>query len=311
MAGLVTGEQVRLEGFLAAAQVTVLDVTRGAVTGTRRLLVGFPESFRVEYVVAVPDHAEAAVAVDGEVRILTEVRARTTPPVQSTLPEVVAFTAIDDRPAVVFSAPGTPPPRLASQPPLPDYLAAMTVWLNALWRSTQGLVGPVDLGRYAADEMLARYAGSRRLAPVLGAVYDARRRVARLHSRRTAVHGCLCVAHTYVADDAVVSVDDWSLGAVSGESLNDVGGLAVRIAGARLPEVLTGQTPFAQTIRDFVISGLAGADLPPTRWCDVLILAQAERAMGAVEYGVVDEIGLLARAVRALPAAPDEPEAAS
>jgi hypothetical protein len=298
------GGGVDLDAFLAATGVKVVDVMRGAADGTRRVLLGSPERRTVAYTVAVADDPSRAAGIETEVRVLTELRPRLTPVVLDTLPRVVARVAVGDRPAVVMAAvPGLRPERQSDdRPPDRGYVDAVSGWLDALWRTTVGLPGSIDLGRSAADRLLARYCGSRQLAPALGAVHRARRRLEGFRVRRTAVHGCLCPRHVFVRDGRVTGVDDWGLATPAGEPLRDLGNLAVHLAGSHLPEVLAGRTGPAQVVRDLVGRGLAAAVVPPCHWRDVLVLAQAERAIAAVEQGRVDEIGLLVSAVQALPA---------
>jgi hypothetical protein len=303
----------RLDEFLAAAQVTVVDVTRGAAAGTRRLRLGGSTSGPVSYVVAVADRPDAATAIATEARILTELGQRASPSVLATLPRVVARVSVGDRPAVVMTAPpqARPGRPLDPQDPLDRaYLGAVGGWLEALWRSAAGLSEPAVLGREAADQLLARYCGSRQLAVALGAVHRARLRVEGLRVRRTAVHGCLCPSHVQVRDSAVARVDDWGLAVASGEPLRDLGGFAVRIAGHRLPELVADRTGPAHAVRDFVRTGLDVLEVPAGRWRDVLLLAQAERAVAALEHGRTDQVERLATAADGLPPDADDPEAA-
>jgi hypothetical protein len=300
----------RLDEFLAAAQVSVVDVTRGAAAGTRRLRLGGSTSGPVSYVVAVADRPDAATAIATEARLLAELGQRASPSVLATLPRVVARVSVGDRPAVVMTALPQARPGRPLAPLDHAYLDAVGGWLEALWASTAGLPEPVGLGREAADQLLARYCGSRQLAVALGAVHRARLRVEGLRLRRTAVHGCLCPSHVQVRDGAVTWVDDWGLAVASGEPLRDLGGFAVRIAGHRLPELVADRTGPAHAVRDFVRTGLDVLEVPAGRWRDVLLLAQAERAVAALEHGRTDQVERLATAADGLPPDADDPEAA-
>jgi hypothetical protein len=296
-----------LDEFLVAAHVEVVDVTRGAAAGTRRLLLGEPHSRSVSYSVAVADGAPWAPALDHEVRFLTELRGMVSPPVLATLPSLVASVTVGERPGVVMTASG-PVPRYRRGPAAdPDALEAVCDWLDALWRDTAGPTGPVDLGRQAADLLLARWVGVERLAPVLSAVHRARRRVARQRTRRTAAHGRLCPQRVYVRDGAVLGVDDWGRAGLDADPLRDLGGFAVRHAGPRLADVVADRAGPTRRVGDFVRAGLAATGLPESGWRDVLVLAQAERTVDALERGRADEIGLLVAAADALPPEPDEP----
>ncbi|MPZ63263.1 MAG: hypothetical protein GEU93_18650 [Propionibacteriales bacterium] len=298
------GTHQQLAGFLAANRVEVLDVTRGAAAGTRRLLLGEPGARFASHVVAVADHPSSASAIEAEIRVLEALRAGTAPTVVTTLPRIITPAIVGDRPAVVMTAvPGMRPGRRRRrpQPMARADLTAVSSWLGTLWSGTGGPADSVDLGRYGADLLFARYCGSSRLAPTLGAVHRARHRLEPLHVARTAVHGCLCPRHAYVREGVVGGVDDWGLASPSGEPLRDLGGFAVRYAGSRLPEVVAGRTMHAHLLRDFVMAGLRAAGLPSRRWRDVLLLAQVEKAAKALERGQVDEIRLLAATAVALP----------
>jgi hypothetical protein len=299
-----------LDEFLVAAHVEVVDVTRGAAAGTRRLLLGEPHGRSVSYSVAVADGAPSAPALDREVRFLTELRSVASPPVLATLPSVVATVTVGARPGVVMTASG-PVPRYRRGPVAdPDALEAVGGWLDALWCDTAGPTGPVDLGRQAADVLLARWVGVERLAAVLSAVHRARRRMGRRRTPRTAGHGRLCPRRVYVRDGAVLGVDDWGRAGLGADPLRDLGSFAVRHAGARLTEVVADRAGPTRRVGDFVRAGLAATGLPESGWRDVLVLAQAERAVDGLERGRADEIRLLAATADALPPEPDEPEAA-
>jgi hypothetical protein len=298
--------------FLTATGAKVLDMTRGAAPGTRRLLLGKPGCPEAAYAVAVADRPSSESAVECEARTVDELHTRLSPTFSETLPKVVAPVTVSDRPAIVMRA--VPGLMLESHrefgPPLRDDLDAVSSWLGTLWLSTGGLAEPTELGGRAADLLLARYCGSRHLASTLGAIHRARGRLGRLEVQRTAVHGCLCPHHVYIRDGVVSGVDDWGLGAPCGEPLRDLGGFAIRQAAARLPDVVAERTPQAYLLRDFVGAGLETLGLPADRWRDVLVLAQAEYAVDALDRGHVDEIRLLAAAVNALPREQGEPEAA-
>jgi hypothetical protein len=303
----------RLDEFLAAAHVTVIDVMRGAATGTRRLLLGRPDSRTVSYAVTVADYPGAAPMIANEARLLTELGQRAMPSVLDTLPRVVTRISVGDRPGLVMTAvPGLRPdrPLRSIDEPDPAYLGAVGSWLEDLWRSTARMPEPVALGRDAADQLLARYCGSRQLAAALGAMHWSRLRVHELRVTPTATHGCLCVRHVRVRDGSVVGVDDWGLANPSGEPLRDLGGFAVRIAGPLLPEVIADRTGRLEAIRGFVRSGLIALGAPADRWRDVLLLTQAERAVASLEHAQTDQLGLLATAVDAMPPDSDDAETA-
>ena len=304
--------QGNLDIFLTVTGVKVLDMTRGAAPGTRRLLLGRAGSPVATFAVAVADRPSSESAIESEVRTLEELRARVSPSLSETLPQMVAPVTVGDRPAMVLRAVAGQELESAREilPLTRADLDAVASWLSTLWLSTGGLATTSVLGGRAADLLLARYVGSRHLAATLGAIHRARGRIGRLDVRRTAVHGCLCPQHTYVRDGEVTGVDDWGLGAPSGEPLRDLGGFAVRHAASALPDVVAERTGQGLLLRDFVQCGLRILGLPADCWRDVLILAQAEYAVDALQHGQVDEIRLLAAAVNALPYEPGESEAA-
>jgi len=306
------GRHGNLDVFLTATGVKVLDMTRGAAPGTRRLLLGPAGSSIATFAVAVADRAGSESAIESEVRTLDELRTLVSPTLSETLPQVVAPVTVSDRPAIVLRAvPGQALESAREFLPLTRAdLDAVASWLSTLWLSTGGLAEPAELGARAADLLLARYVGSRHLAATLGAVNSARSRIGRLEVRRTAVHGCLCPHHAYVRDGEITGVDDWGLGAPSGEPLRDLGGFAVRHAASELADVVAERTTQGRLLRDFVRCGLELLELPADCWRDVLILAQAEYAVDALQRGQVDEIRLLAAAVNALPYELGDSEAA-
>ena len=301
-----------IDVFLTATGVKVLDMTRGAAPGTRRLLLGRPGGTEAAYAVAVADRPSSESAVESEARMVDELHTRVSPTLSETLPRVVAPVTVGDRPAIVMRA--VPDLVIESHrdfgPASRKDLDAVSSWLGTLWLSTGGLVEPIDLGGRAADLLLARYCGSRHLASTLGAIHRARGRLGRLEVQRTAIHGCLCPHHVYIRDGVVAGVDDWGLGSPCGEPLRDLGGFAIRQAAARLPDVVAVRTSQAYLLRDFVGSGLEALGLPADCWRDVLVLAQAEYAVEALDRGQVDEIRLLAAAVNSLPHEQGEPEGA-
>jgi hypothetical protein len=262
------------------------------------------------YVAAVADHPGAAPGIETETRVVDELRARAMSPLLASLPEVIAPITLDARPAVVLTTTGGLRVGVSSTPPVEVVFEAMWPWLDALWRDTGGVVEPVELGAAAADQLLARCCGSRRLGPTLGAVHRARHRLGRHRASRTAVHGCLCDRHVRFDAEGVAGVDDWGVATLNGEPLRDLGGFAARHAAGRLPEVVADRTGFAHLIRDFVVAGLTAAGLPGERWRDVLLLAQVERAVVGLERGQVDQMGLLAASVQELPREHTESEAA-
>lgn len=293
--------------FLESRQVTVLDVVPGAAPGSRRLLVGDPTSGHVSYATTVSQPTAEPGPTAREEQVLTEVRGRLDTGMRDTLPEVVThvevFTNLDA--LVVTGVPGLRPSGLRPAPPSPGETAvAMDAWLGQLWRQTAGRIGQVSLGRSAIEVLIGRYAGTAQLESALELLRSTRARLDELEVAETLTHGCLCLRHVMFEQNRVVGVDDWGLGSPAGDPLRDLGEFAVRLAGPRLPEVLTGTSPFAVPLRQLVANMLGRLGLPRSIWRHVLLLAQLELTIGALERDDHDEMLLLIRSVQALPRRP-------
>jgi hypothetical protein len=290
--------------FLADRGVTVLDVVPGAAWGHRRLLVGEPRSGVVRYATAVGQPTVGLDPIAREELILTEVRPSLHAGIRGTLPEAVqrvdVFTNLNG--LVVTGVPGLWPSGLRpSLPSMRDVLMGMDAWLTAIWQQTAGDIRTVDLGEEAVEVLLGRYAGTTQLEPALELLRATRMRLSGFEVSSTLSHGCLCLRHVMFDGAEVVGVDDWGLASASGGPLRDVAQFAVRAAGSRLPEVVTGESPYAMAVRHFLASALVRLDLPRKLWRHVLLLAQLELAIAALERDDHDGMVLLARAVGAVP----------
>jgi hypothetical protein len=290
--------------FLESRHVTVLDVVPGAARGTRRLLVGDPSSGQVSYATTVSQPTGEPGPTAREELVLTEVRPGLSGSLRQTLPEPVAhvevFTNLDA--LVVTGVPGLRPLGQRPDPPPPQVVAtAMQAWLHGVWQQTSGENKQVTLGRSAIEVLIGRYAGTAQLANALELLRATRARLDDLEVPGTLTHGCLCPRHIMFEQDQVVGVDDWGLGSPDGDPLRDLGEYTVRLAGTRLPEVLTGTSPFAVPLRQLVANGLGRLGLPRSIWRHVLLLAQLELTISALEQGNHDEMLLLVRSVEALP----------
>lgn len=290
--------------FLADRRVTVLDVVPGAAWGHRRLLVGEPQTGVVRFATAVGQPAVGFDPIAREELVLTQVREQLSGSVRDTLPEVVqrvdVFTNLNG--LVVTGVPGLRPSGLRPPtPPIRDVLPAMDAWLTAVWQQTAGEPMRVDLGAGAIDVLLGKYAGTAQLEPALELLRSTRLRLAELEVSSTLSHGCLCLRHVMFEGSVVVGVDDWGVATPSGGPLRDAATFAVRAAGPRLPEVITGETPYAAALRQFVATALNRLGLPRKLWRHVLLLAQLELAITALERDDHDGMVLLARAVGAVP----------
>lgn len=290
-----------LARFLNRSRAAVLDVVRGAAPDTRRLLVGSPHSRRVSYVVAAGPTPPAWYGAEAEHETLLSVEGRLRPVVDGTLPRVVDRVQVSATltGVVLTAVPGLVAGQHEDGSSPRGFLTALESWLPQVWEDTAGPRRPTDLGGLTAQTVLARHAGSARMAPTLGVIHRASQQVAPLEVPATLSHGCLCLRHVRIQAAAVVGVDDWGLGATAGDPLRDLGRAAVHAAGPRLPEVLVGRTSFAGVVRHFLAAGLEVHGAPRQSWRDVLVLTQLELASEAFDRGHPDGLALLAQAVQA------------
>lgn len=294
----------QLASFLERKRLAVLDVARGSLAGSRRLLVGRPGDPTVTHAVAVV-HSEATTkAVDTEQAVLGWAPARLRPQTLATLPRVVQRVAVDRTRTglVVTGVPGLRPAEEHRATLRPHTaLAAASPWLSAVWEDSAGERRPVDVGRAARERLRARYRTSPTVADALLAVELAFRRLTAVEVPQTLTHGCLCTRHLKIEGNAVVGVDDWGQASVASDPLRELGHLATDVAGCRLSEVLLGRTAFASMVREFVTAGLDRVGLPHPLWRDVLLLSQTERAARALELGDGHPLHVLITAARARP----------
>jgi len=293
--------------FLETRHVTVLDVIPGAAWGTRRLLVGDAASGVVEYAAAVSPPSVGTDPTSREEYVLTRVREDLRRDLQQTLPEVVEHVDVFTNFAglVVTGVRGLRPSGLRPPlPPLQNQLSAMDAWLAAVWQQSAREKTQVDLGAGAIEVLLGRYSGTAQLVPAIELLRLVRQRMASHEVVRTLCHGCLCTRHVMFESGAVVGVDDWGLSTPSGDPLRDLGEFAVRAAGSRLPEVLSGTTSLAGQMRQFTGTALSRLGIPRQLWREVLLLVQLELAIKALEHDDHDGMVLLAKAVEALPRVP-------
>ncbi|HSE10901.1 MAG TPA: hypothetical protein VLB29_19720 [Nocardioidaceae bacterium] len=292
-----------LNRFMCIRNVSIVDVVRGAAPDTRRLLLG-EHTGRVTHVVAISRSPASASLIENEKAVLEHARRMLRPTVRHTVPKVI------ERLDVGASGRGlamTAVPRIKNAERRPrssskELLTAMSEWLGAMWADTAVGSGPVDLGRSRVQAVLAQTHGTAMPQPAaVDIVRKARDRLAEYEVPLTLTHGCLCRRHV-IATDAVMGVDDWGLGSPVGDPLRDLGRFAVSLADARLPEVLTGRTSFANNIRHFMTSALGRTPVPRQLWREVLLLAQLELAFEALERGDPHGMARLSRAIRVLQA---------
>lgn len=273
-----------LQAFLSDGRLEVLDVARGAAPGTRRLVVGDPTTARASHVVSVAVTPAGAAQVEAEARHLDELRQLVRPTLKGSVPAVVERVEVTGRPGVVLSAVAGVGPRAAPAfSTSADETSRVLTWLTMIWSDTSTEASPVELGSQAYDSLLARFAGSRRAAPTLGALQRSRAAFADRQTARTVSHGCLCPRHVRVGDGGAVGADDWGLARFDADPLRDLGSWAVRAAGGDIEGVFAGRTGHGRTLRDFVASGLAFWGISSRLWRDVLVLALAEAAVEGLE----------------------------
>jgi hypothetical protein len=235
-------------------------------------------------VVSVAIAPEGAPRVEAEARHLDELRQLVRPAMCDTLPSVVERVDVSGVPGVVLSAVPGLGPRVAGVPStVEDETRAVLEWLTMLWSDTAGESAPVDFGSEAYDSLLARFAGSRRAAPTLGALQRSRAALAEREIARTVSHGCLCPRHLQLADGWVIGADDWGRARFDADPLRDLGTWTVRAAGSDIGAVFAGRTGYARSLRDFVAGGLGYWGLPSRLWRDVLVLTLAEEAVDGLE----------------------------
>lgn len=286
--------------FLTEHDLTILDVRAGAAPGSRRLLLGRPESGVATWAVALAPAGADVSAVANERRVLARAHDVLRDGVRAALPRpdraVEVYSCLDG--LLLTAVPGLHAgnrPRTTRR--MRDLLTAVTRWVVALWQDSASGTAPVDLGTRDVDAVLMRHQPLPRLEPALDAIRRAAIRLGRYDVPQTLTHGCLCPAHVLLSDGGL-GVDDWGAGADSGDPLRDVGRFALHVAGGRLPEVLVGRSAFAGEIRQFMTAVLLHTSVPPQLWREVLVLSQLELAAQALENADPNGMHLLSRAVR-------------
>ncbi len=290
-----------LTQFLDDEELTVLDVVRGAPSGSRRLYVGHRGERKASYAIGVPRGPAFDSVVGNEARLLGELADTLPAELAATIPRPVEELAGPASPTalVVTAVPGV------GERPLEvtrTTLQAVVRWLTRLWASTEGDRIHTGLGRAQLDVLLGRAREPSRLEDVVLPLLAAQQRLAGVTVATTPAHGCLCPRHTHVEGDTVVGVDDWALGSSRSDPLRDLGRFFVTVVGDELPRVLDGASDRAHVVRELLGEALEAVSVSPDAWRDVLLLAQLELALerptGTHPPGVV----VLRRAAESLPA---------
>lgn len=286
--------------FLRQRDLAILDVRAGAAPGSRRLLLGRPESTTASWTVALAPGGTTESPVTNEERVLAHAHSVLRDGVRAALPRaadhVEVYTSMDG--LLLTAVPGLPVgSRRRTARRTRDLLTAVPRWVVGLWEDSATGRAPVDLGTRNVRNVLMRHQPIPRLEPALDAVRRAAVRLAQYDVPQTLTHGCLCPEHVLLSD-AGLGVDDWGAGSTSGDPLRDVGRFALRVAGGRLPEVLVGRSSFAAEIRQFMSTVLVHTPVPAQLWREVLVLTQLELAAEALEHADPNGMHLLSRAVR-------------
>jgi len=292
-----------LDAFLADHGIEVLDVTSGAASGTRRLILGRLGDPQPTHAVALANTAAAVDAVETESRHLEELHGRLGLVMRATIPSAVEQVRVTGLPAVVVTA--VPGLRAVSDEQTRSGVraeaGAVQAWLAQLWQETADDAEPVDLGRDVLHLLRSRSRRISGMADTLRAVDHAYARLSSFTVARTVSHGCLCRHHVFVHDGVVSGVDNWGASDLRGDPLRDLGHWVVRSTGRHLDQVMAARTPLNRSLRDFVIAGLAVWAIPQTSWRDVLLLAEAELAGKALQDGDYGAMELLTKVARAMP----------
>jgi hypothetical protein len=301
-----------LPAFLERRHLEVLDVVPAATPSGRRLLVGQVGAERHAMSIAVAEAGPGSAVLDHEQSVLLGLSAKLDENMARTVPHVLQrVQAGPTSIGLVVTAPHdkqrlAPEPRRAprtrARKDAPVILDAVGAWLDQLWQQTaMGDPAPAAVGAAGARWLVDLYPPTSRTAVGLDDLLRAQRSLGSQLVQRTAVHGCLCPRHVEVAHGRVVAVEDWGLGSLSSDPLIDLGSYAVRYAGNRLGDALTGRSVFGKAVRGFVSTGLVRAGLPPRMWRDLLMLAQLDRAHRAATRGDADPALLISMLVRVLP----------
>lgn len=286
--------------LLEERNLAILDIRAGVASGTRRLLLGRPGGSKVAWVVAVgPGIGPESPALNEE-RVLTRAHEVLSAQLRQTIPRVQehveVYTSLDG--LLLTAVPGiSVGPRRRTARRTRDLLLALPGWLHGVWDASASGTAPVELGSVNVRAALERIGPIPRLETALEGVQRARLRLDEHLTPRTLTHGCLCLDHVFLTEGAL-GVEDWSGGSTAGDPLRDVARFSLDVAGGRLPEVLAGRSGFAAEVRHFMSSTLATLSVPPQLWQEVLVLAQLELAVQALERDDPNPLHLLVRAVR-------------
>ncbi len=295
-----------LQAFLADGGLEVVDVTRGAAAGTRRLVVGDQHTSAPSHVVSLATTSDGSVRVEAEASYVEHLHRRVRPSMLETLPAVVGHVDVGGLPGVVFSAVPGLDPRVDRTRVQPDeQTGPVLAWLTALWSDTSGPAAPVDIGSEAHDSLLARYSRAPGAASALDALQRARAALAGQETPRTASHGCLCPRHLLVDDVGTVGADDWGVARLDADPLRDVGSWVVRASGSGIGRVFAARSGSGRRLRDFVTGGLGYWGLPPRLWRDLLVLALAEAAVDGLAEQDTSAMELFATISQRFPTSTD------
>lgn len=262
------------------------------------------------FALKVPTTDGAAVALEGEMRVLLALRGRCAEPVRSTIPRVVGQVDMGRRSGLLMNAlPGVTMTsryhgwqHTARPAAVAADFAQAAAWLAQFHRATAGPSTALEMDAGIGVLLARRYgavAGMDHTLSELDAIYA---RLREHRTPRTAVHGDFWCGNLLIADGAVCGVVDWEAGSVLGEPARDLvrfaftyalyldrhtrpghavaghRGLRAGSFGGGLIYAIEGTGWFPDLFRHFLEDGLARLGASPACWRDAILAGVAEVA---------------------------------
>lgn len=260
--------------------------------------------------VKVPVTAKAGDAVEGEGRMLVELRRMPLGPLADTVPRYVRSLRVDGRPALVSTAmPGAPMSRryhewhhTARRRNVREDLRMAGGWLRELQNRTANGAEVVTWPSDVADSVRGRWDGHPCLAPALRRLQTAEQSLRGQRAPRTVVHGDFWFGNVLVLGDRVSGVVDWECGTMAGSPLRDLARFAISYGlyldrhvrpgrtvpghrglrrvgfGPGVAYALLGNGWVAREVRGFLGDGLLAVGLSRGLWYDVALTGIGEVA---------------------------------
>jgi hypothetical protein len=294
------------------SRVVLLDGSRDPNSGVT-LLVTAPGSAEPHMAVKIATTAAAAEVIAREARLLTELRRRPLPRVDTTLPRHLGtFDADGMLASVTTVVPGVPMRtsyhefrHLARPDSVGGDFAAAQDWLMALHADSVVAAAPIALLDGVAAQIAARWPGDPRAQDLAGRLGPLAARLSSAGTRRTVVHGDFWAGNLLISRGAVTGVVDWAAAELSGEPLRDVVRFALSYSlyldrhtrpgrrvtghpglradgwGAGIRYGMSGQGWYGQLVRGFVESALVRLGAPAALWRAALLAGLGEIAAAA------------------------------